>query len=198
MLEVLPSHEGLRARKRREMHDRLADIGLHLFLAKGYDATTLDEIAAAAGISRRTIFYYFKSKDEILHAHLKGYDDELKRAVSGQSAAQRPIDVAQTALVKMSTRFDPSLTMGISRLIRENYEVLRRRRTGDYRELELALYEGLCGLWPAKERREQLRLVALASIGALRVAVDVWHQEDGRRPLARHIQNAFKKLKAEI
>ncbi len=35
------------------------------FLAKGYQETTLDEIAAAAGISRRTFFYYFKSKNEI-------------------------------------------------------------------------------------------------------------------------------------
>ncbi len=58
--------QGVRERKRRETLQRITDAGIRLFVEKGYEATTLDEIAAAAGISRRTFFYYFKSKDEIL------------------------------------------------------------------------------------------------------------------------------------
>src|ERR1700732_3531567 len=57
---------GLRARKRRETRQRIAKTGLKLFVRKGYDATTLEAIAAAAGISARTFFYYFKTKDEVL------------------------------------------------------------------------------------------------------------------------------------
>jgi AcrR family transcriptional regulator len=53
---------GLRARKRRETRQRIAETGLKLFVRKGYDATTLEAIAAAAGISARTFFYYFKTK----------------------------------------------------------------------------------------------------------------------------------------
>ena len=62
-------------------------------VAKGYEATTLDEIAAAAGISRRTFFYYFKSKDDILLGHLAGYDDELRASVLGHAAAGSPISI---------------------------------------------------------------------------------------------------------
>ncbi|MGE0394761.1 MAG: TetR/AcrR family transcriptional regulator, partial [Vicinamibacterales bacterium] len=58
--------EGLRERKHRETRRRIADAGLRLFLDRGYDGTTVDAIAAEAGISRRTFFSYFKSKDEIL------------------------------------------------------------------------------------------------------------------------------------
>ncbi len=60
--------QGLRERKRRETLRRIAEEGLKLFLTNGYEATTLDEIAEAAGISRRTFFYYLKSKEEILLA----------------------------------------------------------------------------------------------------------------------------------
>ena len=52
-----PKEKGLRERKRRETLHRIAEQGLKLFLSNGYEATTLDAIAKAAGISRRTFFY---------------------------------------------------------------------------------------------------------------------------------------------
>ena len=60
--------EGWRERKRRETLQRIAEMGLKLFIANGYEATTLEAIAAASGISARTFFYYFKSKEDILLA----------------------------------------------------------------------------------------------------------------------------------
>jgi hypothetical protein len=50
----------------------------------------------------------------------------------------------------------------------------------------------------ATERREGLRFVAVASMGATRLAVDTWLAQDGKRPLANYIQDAFKTLKTEI
>ena len=63
-----PKEEGLRERKRRETLRRVAERGLKLFLTNGYEATTLDAIAEAAGMSRRTFFYYLESKEEMLLA----------------------------------------------------------------------------------------------------------------------------------
>ncbi|MGE6036642.1 TetR family transcriptional regulator, partial [Klebsiella pneumoniae] len=57
---------GVRERKRRETLRRITDAGVRLFIEKGFDGTTVDEVAAAAGISRRTFFHYFDSKDDIL------------------------------------------------------------------------------------------------------------------------------------
>jgi hypothetical protein len=50
----------------------------------------------------------------------------------------------------------------------------------------------------AYARREGLRLLAMASLGAMRLAADAWIEQDGKRPLAKYIQDAFKNLKAEI
>ena len=56
----------------------------------------------------------------------------------------------------------------------------------------------MCELWPKKENRERWRLVAMISMGALRLASDSWNEQDGKRPLAKYVQEVFKRLKAEI
>jgi AcrR family transcriptional regulator len=197
MPNVLQKTEGLRERNRRQTLQRIAEVGVELFLAQGYEATTLDEIAAAAGISRRTFFYYFKSKDDILLAHIDGYADALKASVLEHSSGEAPLEVVREALLKLSTRFQLPRTIAIARLIGQS-EALRASSQRGYLRREQAVYEALCELWPAKERRDRLRLVAMASIGALRIAVDAWLEQDGKRPLAKYVQDAFDNLKAEI
>src|ERR1700756_1852097 len=105
--------EGLRERNRRETQQRIADVAMELFVAHGFEATTLDEIAAVAGISRRTFFHYFRSKDDLLLAHLEGYSDALKAAVLKHSVAAAPIDVVEDAITELSTRFGSARTIAI-------------------------------------------------------------------------------------
>jgi AcrR family transcriptional regulator len=197
MQDVKPKQEGLRERKRRETLARISEVALELFLAKGFDATTLDEIAAAAGISRRTFFYYFNSKDEILLAYVAGYSDALKALVLESSSAGEPIDVVRDALVKLSSRFHERKMIATARLMRQS-EVLRARNQGQYLKFEQAVTEALFELWPRKERHERLRIVAMVAMAALRFAVDGWLEQDGKRPLVKHIEDAFRNLKAEI
>jgi AcrR family transcriptional regulator len=193
-----PRPEGLRERKRRETFQRIADVGLRLFLAKGYEATTLDEIAAAAGISRRTFFYYFESKDDVLLAQLTGYEEIIKESILERSPAEAPIDVARHALLKAATRFPAPQSLAFARLMRES-QALRARQHGiGFLRFEQVLYETLRELWPAKGRRDRLRLVAMAAMCAMRLASDTWIEEDGKRPLSKYIQDAFRDLKSEF
>lgn len=189
--------EGLRERKRRQTLQRIAEVGLKMFLAKGYEATTLDEIAAEAGISRRTFFHYFESKDEILLAHLGSYADALKAAVLAGASAGPPVDVVRGALLTVVGSFQEPEMIAIARLMRES-GALRTRRFVSYLQFEQAIHEGLCELWPDDERRDGLRLVTIASVGVLRFATESWLQQNGEGPLAQRIVAAFEALKAEI
>lgn len=77
----------LSERKRRLARNELTDVALDLFDRNGYDETTVDDIAAAAGISRRTFFRYFATKDDVV---LGKYDDLAERFAEAFTA--RPPD----------------------------------------------------------------------------------------------------------
>lgn len=191
-----PKPEGLRERKRRETSHRIAAAGLNAFLANGYDATTLDEIAAAAGISRRTFFHYFKSKDEVLLASLGNYASMVKAMILAEPPTGSAIDIARGALLNLVGSVQGSEMMATAKIMRES-KTLRSRTHAGYLQFEQAIFDGLCELRP-DQARESLRLVSLVAIVALRLAVETWRQQNARRPLAGYVRDAFEKLKTEI
>ncbi len=195
-----PKEEGLRERKRRETLHRIAEQGLKLFLTHGYEATTLDAIAEAAGISRRTFFYYFKSKEEILLAWQDGgFNETLRAALLEQSTKQSPLNAVKSALLELTLRFqaDYKQTRVIERLMCAN-EALRIRHQAKYVEKEQAVFDALCQMWPQPKRQPALRIVAMMSIGALRLAIDNWNRDQGKRPIAVYLKEAFADLKSAI
>jgi AcrR family transcriptional regulator len=76
---------GLRERKKQRTRETIARAAHELFVERGYQATTLPEIAEAADVSTRTIFAYFPSKEDILFSDLEQMKDALTRAL-----AERP------------------------------------------------------------------------------------------------------------
>src|ERR1700722_10127103 len=110
--------QGLRERKRLKTSERIVEKGLKLFVKNGYEATTLDAIAEAAGISRRTFFYYFKSKEDVLlAAHDSGFREALKPAMLDESPDQAPLDVVQKCLIKLASRYETKESIVFDRLI---------------------------------------------------------------------------------
>jgi AcrR family transcriptional regulator len=200
MENASPKEEGLRERKRRETLHRIAEQGLKLFLTHGYEATTLDAIAEAAGISRRTFFYYFKSKEEILLAWQDGgFNETLRAALLEQSTKQSPLNAVKSALLELTLRFqaDYKQTRVIERLMCAN-ESLRIRHQAKYVEKEQAVFDALCQMWPQPKLQPALRIVAMMSIGALRLAIDNWNRDQGKRPMSIYIKEAFADLKSAI
>jgi AcrR family transcriptional regulator len=188
---------GLRERKRRETLQRIAETGLKLFVTSGYEATTLEAVAEAAGISRRTFFHYFKSKDEIPLAWQSGLAEAIRAAVLEQATDQAPLDAVEHALLKLVTRYQSDQAIVVDRLMRAS-ETLRARSQAKYVQQEQVVFEALCEMWPQPKGRQALRLVAMISIGAMRIAIDAWSQEGGKRPMAAYLRQAFANLKTEM
>ncbi|MFE9582369.1 TetR family transcriptional regulator [Nocardia sp. NPDC006044] len=97
----------------------VVDQALRLFAEKGYEATTVDEIAEAAGISRRTFFRQFRSKEDVIFA-----DHESQLAQAAEFLAGEPGDPWETvceAVVQVFERFTQWREIAARR-----YQVVRR------------------------------------------------------------------------
>jgi AcrR family transcriptional regulator len=186
--------EGLRERKRRETSERIIEKGLKLFVKNGYGATTLEALAEAAGISRRTFFYYFKSKEDVLlAAHDSGFRKALKPAMLDERPEQGPLDAVQKCLIKLASRYETKESIVFDRLM-QSTEALRARKEAVFVETEQILLEAMCELWPSPGRRDGLRLVAMVAMGTLRLALDKWKQNDAAHPLAYYLRQGFTLL----
>lgn len=185
---------GLRERKRRETSGRIIEKGLKLFVKNGYEATTLDAIAEAAGISRRTFFYYFKSKEGILlAAHDSGFRKGLRPAMLEESPDQAPLRAVKNCLAKIASRYETKESIVFDRLM-QSTEALRARKEAVFVEAEQILLEAMCELWPSPGRREGLRLVAMVAMGTLRLALEKWKQGNAAHPLAYYVRQGFTLL----
>lgn len=185
---------GVRERKRRETRQRITDAGLRLFSRNGYDATTLDAIAAEAGISRRTFFHYFKSKDEILLSLQSGLGESLVAALGRQPATERPLEAVRNAMVELAASYSLEELAAIDRLMLSS-EAVQARKQASYMRDEATLFAALRERWPS-ESEISLRLVAMLAVGASRLSLAAWRSEGGKRPITALLQETFDALEA--
>ncbi|MFD8573345.1 TetR family transcriptional regulator [Streptomyces sp. NPDC059639] len=119
------------AAQRLKMRRELAAAAMELFATKGYEATTVDEIAAAAGVARRTFFRHFRSKEEAI---FPDHDDTLVRAEAVLNAApphEHPLDTVCRGIKEVMKMYASSPTVAV-----ERYRLTREVPT--LREAEIA------------------------------------------------------------
>src|SRR5579862_2912074 len=95
--ERLPLRERNRARARAE----IADAALRLFFDRGFEGVTVDEIVSAAGVSRRTFFRYFETKEDALLADYPELNARLTEAL-GSLDPDDPFHAIRVGLHRMA------------------------------------------------------------------------------------------------
>lgn len=180
---------GVREHKRQETLKRITQESLRLFGKQGYEATTLDAIAAAAGISRRTFFHYFKSKDDILLSLHTGLGEQIIGALQQRELGQKPFPAIREAALRLVSEYPLDELEAIDRLMMAS-ESVQARKLASYAQDEAVLFAFLRAEWP-DEAEAELRALAMLSIGTARLALAAWRQESVKRPLSVHIEAAF-------
>lgn len=188
--------ERLRDSKRRQTLELIAETGLKLFIEKGYEGTTLDEIAAAVGISRRTFFYYFKSKEDVLLARSGAdFQQTIRATMLKSSPKESPLDAARKCILKVASSYETKEAVVIDRLILST-EALRVRLDTDLVEKERVLLEAICEVWPSPGQRDALRIVVMMAMGTLRLALEDWRRDNAKHPLSYYLRRSFAHLEA--
>lgn len=188
---------GLRERKRRQTRERLIAEALRLFLERGFAGATIEAIAAAADISRRNFFHYFACKEDLVFAWQDASDEAIVAALAAQPADAAPLRATEEALVAVISQFDPAETLALARLI-HGTPTLRAREQAKYARLEQALAATLARRMGRPPGDLEPRLVAMAAIGALRVASAAWLAEGGHADPVAFARRAFAALRSAL
>jgi AcrR family transcriptional regulator len=189
--------DGLRERKRLETRVRVAESGLRLFVRDGFEATTLEAVAAAAGISARTLFYYFKTKEDLLqYWRDDSFFTALGPTLLGEAREKTPLQATRDTILKLVSRYEDDRSIVVDRLM-QSTEALRARKQISFVEMEAIVYGVLCERYPDK-KPQKLRTTAMLAFGALRLAMEKWRQDGAVRQLAKYVRREFDSLRSAL
>jgi AcrR family transcriptional regulator len=192
---VVPEPPGLRERKRRQTRERLTRTAVALFLERGFEATTIDDIAAAADISRRSFFHYFASKEDVVFAWQEESTSALIAAVAARPASESMLTAAENAISAMVRQFEPGEAIAMACLKRDN-PALQARDQVKYEQLERALAEALGKRAGHPTETLHVRLVAMIATGAMRIGGEIWAAEGARENPEALVKRTFAAIRA--
>jgi AcrR family transcriptional regulator len=168
--------EGLRERHRRRTAADLEEAALTLFTEKGFDAVTIDDIAASADVSRRTFFRYFASKEDVILSDHPRRLGELRAELDRRPADEPALTALRHAIISLAGSFEEQREHLLRRfeLIKET-PALEARSLCLQRNWETGVTEMLAdrmGVNPAEDLRPGV--VAATTMAAMRVATANW------------------------
>ena len=98
---------GLRARKKARTRDVIADAAISLFLAHGFDQVSVNDIAAAAEVSKPTLFRYFAAKEDLVLHRFADHNGEAARVVRDRPPAFSPVAALHRHFRAGLDRYEP-------------------------------------------------------------------------------------------
>jgi len=108
MLDNVIEAPGLRERRKIRIRERIAATAHRLFLERGFDRVSITDVAREAEVSRRTLFAYFPTKEDLVLQRFADHEDELARAVRARREDQAPLEAVREALLDGLRRRDPN------------------------------------------------------------------------------------------
>jgi AcrR family transcriptional regulator len=188
-----PAVPGVRERTRLAIRGELSEAALRLFGERGFDETTAQQIAATVGVSERTFFRYFASKEDVVLGVLDELGVELAARLEARPAGEPPYTALRRSFDLMTETLarDPERSLAMLRLTRRVPSL--RARQVDKQDRWAARLALVLAQRMRVDAVDDLRpgVFAATALAALDVAVSRWDRLAGRTPLCELIDEAF-------
>lgn len=181
--------EGLRDRTRRAVRAELTRRALELFAERGFDETTVDDIAKAAGLSKRSFFRYFPTKEDAVFGGVEVMGERVAEEIARRPAGEGPWECLHAVLRGWEERINAE-PEGM-RLI-ESTPALRARFLQKRDEARALIIEALAGRGVAVFEAD---LVAAAAGAALDAVAREWLRTGGATDRLALVDQAFTMLR---
>jgi len=175
---------GRREAKKREVRAAIIDAALALFARDGFEATTMDDIAARAGVSRRTVFRYFPSKEALTAPGHRGRIRRFEAMLEDPAPGEAPFTVVSRALLEIAGEYMDRVdeAVMVQRIVDASPAAYAYERGLD-RDWEQAIEHALRAGRRGKAAQRRARILAAALMGVIRTTLREWVDEGGRGDL---------------
>jgi AcrR family transcriptional regulator len=191
--------KAIQERKRDLVRQEIARAAWLLFAARGYERTTVDEIAREAGVSRRTFFRYFTSKEDVVVGTSDELAEEFLAAFSARPRSEPAIVSIQRALrpVVEARLSDPGEAVAIIRQLRES-RTLRRAMLERHARMEERLAALVARRTGANPRKDPTpALLAFVARALMDTAFNVWFDQKPR-DVGAMVDDLFRRLRIVV
>ena len=183
----------LRSLTRKTVRAQIAETAWSVFAERGFDDVTVNEVAAATGISRASFFRYFSSKEEAVFVALEAMGAEIATALEMRPPQEDPWEALRNAFFDAATpnyKSNPARSLARLNLTRETPSLRAHQleRQAQWRDLIGPVLAVRTGLDPGDVRIDALVGAAQAALDA---ATEKWALSGGELDLAVLIDEAF-------
>jgi len=172
---------------------------MELYREPGYDKVTVDEVAARAGLTRRTFFRYFPDKREVLFFGTEKLEASIAEGVMAAPEGTTAIEAVAMALAPVAQLSDEDLAH--ADFARQRHAVIQAN--AELRERELSKHASLASAMAAALRcrgvtEPAAKLAAEAGLAAFTVGFEQWIEDPARRRMGTHVREAMRRLEAVV
>ena len=166
----------LRARKKEQTREAIVAAAFGLFEDRGFEGTTIDQIAREADVGRRTYFRYFRTKEAVVFPERKKRFDRFQDLLaSAEPGEETPFARVRRALLGLAEDYmDDGAWIRTRLLIVEASPTLQAYDRELDREWEAAIAAALLSREPAADERRRAAIVAGAVMGVIRACLTEW------------------------
>jgi AcrR family transcriptional regulator len=180
------------------MTDQIANMAMELFVERGYEGTTIDDICKVAGISRSTFFRYFRSKEDVLLREVADVGDRLLSALQARPDDETPWIAIRRALDPLIEYYGDrsERVLRTARLVRETPELVafnQDKRAG-WQELLRPEVARRVGADPDDPNDPRPGALMASAFGCFDAAVAAWAAGNGTKRLAEIIDRAIDSI----
>lgn len=174
---------GLRELTRATVRAQIAQRAMELFLAQGFEETTVEQIAAQVGMSARSVFRYFATKEDMVVGSMQESGAVLAGALAGRPAGEGPWEALRGAMDVLLTAIaqDREGALARSRMYASTPSLRAARQQKHARWRELLEPHVLARLPedPAADRELRAAAITTAVLGCFDIALTRWSDEGG-------------------
>ena len=186
---------GARALARRAVKAQVAEMAFDLFVDRGYDETTVDDICAVAGISRSTFFRYFPTKEDVLLGEAAAFGEELRGALEDRPDGEPPWVALRRALRPLIDAYDaePERRLRLAKLVTATPVLAahHQEKAAHWQELLRPEVARRLGADPRDATDPRPAALVAAMLGCLDAATAAWAAGDGEPPLTEILDRAM-------